>query len=102
MPNIKKTKKWFNQTHLVAFGCKAYAITSDAQFKKKRKWRFAFKAWISYIINYRLSNNYRIWLFIKDKIIIIRDVIFSKNEFPTDDFQLFKNKLIIIDIKALA
>jgi hypothetical protein len=33
----KKTKKWPNQTHLVAFGCKTYAITSNAQLKKKRK-----------------------------------------------------------------
>jgi hypothetical protein len=30
MPNTKKTKKWPNQTHLVAFGCKTYAITSNA------------------------------------------------------------------------
>jgi hypothetical protein len=44
MPNTKKTKKWPDQTHLVAFGCKAYAITSDAQLKKKRKWRLAPKA----------------------------------------------------------
>jgi hypothetical protein len=35
MPNTKETKKWPNQTDLVAFGCKTYAITSDAQFKKK-------------------------------------------------------------------
>jgi hypothetical protein len=44
MPNTKKTKKWPNQTHLVAFGCKTYIITSNAQFKKKRKWRLALKA----------------------------------------------------------
>jgi hypothetical protein len=44
MPNTKKTKKWPNQTHLMAFGCKAYAITSNAQLKKKRKWRLAPKA----------------------------------------------------------
>jgi hypothetical protein len=30
MLNTKKTKKWPNQTHLVAFGCKAYAMTSNA------------------------------------------------------------------------
>jgi hypothetical protein len=30
MLNTKETKKWPNQTHLVAFGCKAYAITSNA------------------------------------------------------------------------
>jgi hypothetical protein len=86
----------------MAFGCKAYAITSNAQFKKKRKWRLAPKAWIGYMIDYRSSNSYRIWLPIKNKIIIIRDVIFNENEFPTGDFELFKNELIIINIKALA
>jgi hypothetical protein len=44
MPNTKKTKKWPNQTHLMAFGCKTYVITSNAQLKKKRKWRLASKA----------------------------------------------------------
>jgi hypothetical protein len=87
---------------LVAFGCKAYAITSDAQLKKKRKWRLAPKAWIGYMIDYRSSNSYRIWLFIENKIIIIRNVIFNENEFPIGDFEFFKNELIIIDIEALA
>jgi hypothetical protein len=86
----------------MAFGCKTYAITSDAQLKKKRKWRFAFKAWIGYIIDYRSSNNYRIWLLIKNKIITIYNVIFNENEFFTNDFEFFKNELIIIDTKALA
>jgi hypothetical protein len=54
------------------------------------------------MIDYRSSNNYRIWLFIKNKIIIIRNVIFNKNEFFTNNLQLFKNELITIDTKALA
>jgi hypothetical protein len=86
----------------VAFGCKTYAMISDAQLKKKRKWRLAPKAWIGYIIGYRLSNSYQIWLFTKNKIIIIRNVIFNENEFPIDDFELFKNELIIINTKAFA
>jgi hypothetical protein len=85
----------------VAFGCKTYAITLNAQFKKKRKWRFAPKMWIDYMIDYRSSNNYQIWLFIKDKIITICNVIFNENEFSIGDFELFKNELIIINIKAL-
>jgi hypothetical protein len=44
MLNTKETKKWLNQTHLVAFSCKAYVIISNIQLKKKRKWRFAPKA----------------------------------------------------------
>jgi hypothetical protein len=102
MPNTKETKKWPDQTHLVAFGCKAYAIISDAQFKKKRKWRLAPKAWIGYMIDYRSSNSYRIWLFIKNKIIIIYNVIFNENEFSIGDFELFKNELMIINTEAFA
>jgi hypothetical protein len=101
MPNTKKTKKWPDQTHLVAFGCKAYAITSNAQLKKKRKWRLAPKAWIGYIIGYRSSNSYRIWLFTKNKIIIIRDVIFNENEFFIGNFELFKDELITINTKSV-
>jgi hypothetical protein len=86
----------------VAFGCKAYAITSDAQFKKKRKWRLAFKAWIGYMIGYRSSNSYRIWLPTENKIIIIRNVIFNENEFSTGDFELFKDELMTINTKAFA
>jgi hypothetical protein len=86
----------------VAFGCKAYAMISDAQLKKKRKWRLALKAWIGYIIGYRSSNNYRIWPFIENRIITIRNVIFNENEFPISDFKFFKNELMTIDTKALA
>jgi hypothetical protein len=54
------------------------------------------------MINYRLSNSYRIWLPTKNKIIIIRNVIFNENEFSIGNFELFKNELIIINTKALA
>jgi hypothetical protein len=54
------------------------------------------------MIDYRLSNSYRIWLFIEDKIITIRNVIFNENEFPIGNFELFKDKLMTIDTKALA
>jgi hypothetical protein len=54
------------------------------------------------MINYRSLNSYRIWLPIENKIIIIRNVIFNENEFPINDFELFKNELITINTKALA
>jgi hypothetical protein len=54
------------------------------------------------MIDYRSSNSYRIWLFTENKIIIIRNVIFNKNEFSTDDLELFKNELITINTKAFA
>jgi hypothetical protein len=54
------------------------------------------------MIDYQSSNSYRIWLFIENKIIIIRNVIFNENEFSINDFELFKNELITINTKALA
>jgi hypothetical protein len=33
---------------------------------------------------------------------VIRNVIFNENEFFIGDFELFKNELMIIDIKAFA
>jgi hypothetical protein len=54
------------------------------------------------MIDYQSSNSYRIWLFIKNKIIIIRNVIFNENEFLINNFELFKDELIIIDTKAFA
>jgi hypothetical protein len=54
------------------------------------------------MIDYRSSNSYRIWLPIENKIIIIRNIIFNKNEFFTGDFELFKNELITINTKAFA
>jgi hypothetical protein len=54
------------------------------------------------MIDYQSSNSYQIWLPIKNKIIIIRNVIFNENEFFINDFKLFKNELITIDTEALA
>jgi hypothetical protein len=54
------------------------------------------------MIDYRSLNSYRIWLPIENKIIIIRNVIFNENEFPINNFELFKNELITINTKALA
>jgi hypothetical protein len=44
------------------------------------------------MIGYQSSNNYWIWLFIENKIIIIRNVIFNEKEFSTGNFELFKDK----------
>jgi hypothetical protein len=41
IPNARKRP---DQTHLRAFGCKAYAMTNDAQLKKNRLQRLAPKA----------------------------------------------------------
>jgi hypothetical protein len=87
---------------LRAFGCKAYAITSDAQLKKNRLQRLALKAWIGYLLGYRSSNNYKIWLPTEDKIITIRNVIFDENELNNGNWETFRNELLTINTQALA
>ena len=48
--------------HLRVYGCKAYAMTTEAMKKEKRLQRFNPKAWIGYLVGYRSSNIYRIWV----------------------------------------
>jgi hypothetical protein len=102
LPNTKDTKKHPDQTHLVAYGCKAYAMTADAQLKRKRLWKLAPKAWISYMVGYRSSNNYRIWLPTENKIVTMRNVLFNEDEFCTGDLNLFKDELLTINTEALS
>jgi hypothetical protein len=54
------------------------------------------------MVGYRSSNNYRIWLFTENKIVIIRNVLFNENEFCTEDLNLFENELLTIDTEALS
>jgi len=58
-----------------------YAITSDAQLKKKRLSKLDPQAYISYLIGYNSTNIYRIWILYKGIIISTRDVIFNKKTF---------------------
>ena len=57
---IPQPKKQPDQTHLRAFGCKSYAMTSEAQQKVNRKMRLKPKGWIGFLVGYRSSNIYRI------------------------------------------
>jgi len=49
-----------NQAHLRAYGCKAFALTSDALKKSNRLQRLNLKAWIGYLVGYSSTNIYRI------------------------------------------
>ena len=66
------------QDHLRAYGCKAFAMTSEAKKKKHRLQRLNRKAWIGYLVGYASTNIYRIWIPMKNKVILTRDVIFDE------------------------
>jgi transposase InsO family protein len=67
--------------HLKAYGCRAYAMTSDAQRKKKRLMKLNPRAHIGYLVGYDSTNIYRIWIPHKGIVISTRDVIFDENTF---------------------
>jgi len=67
--------------HLKAYGCRAYAMTSDAQLKKNRKNKLDPRAHIGYLVGYNSTNIYRIWIPHTGKVISTRDVIFDENTY---------------------
>jgi hypothetical protein len=83
-----------DQTHLRAYGCKAYAMTAAAQKKEQRLQRLNPKAWIGFLIGYSSSNIYRIWVPAQNKVISTRDVIFNEDEFFSGDIKDLKDDLL--------
>jgi len=67
--------------HLSAYGCRAYAMTENAQEKKKRKWKLNPRAYIGYLVGYDSTNIFRIWIPSKGKVISTRDVLFDEQTF---------------------
>jgi hypothetical protein len=67
--------------HLKAYGCRAYAMTSDAQLKRKKLMKLDPRAHIGYLVGYDSTNIYRIWIPEKGTVISTRDVIFDETTF---------------------
>lgn len=67
-----------NQNHLKVYGCKAFALTSDTLRGKLRLQRLEPRAWIGYLVGYKSSNIYRIWVPSIAKVISTRDVVFDE------------------------
>ena len=65
-------------SHTRVYGCKAFALTTDALARRKRLDRLSPKAWIGYLVGYSSTNLYRIWLPTRDKVIVTRDVHFNE------------------------
>jgi len=78
---VKESRRRSKLTHLLAYGCRAYAMTENAQEKKKRKWKLNPRVYIDYLVEYNFTNIFRIWISFKDKMISIRDVLFNEQIF---------------------
>lgn len=64
--------------HLKSYGCKAFVMTDDTHRGKSRLQRLDPKAWIGYLVGYRSTNIYRIWIPSMAKVISTRDVTFNE------------------------
>jgi hypothetical protein len=80
-PFERTFKKQASISHLKAYGCKAFAMTAEAQLKLRRKQKLEPKAYIGYLVGYQSSNNFRIWIPHKNKVVTTRDVIFNEASF---------------------
>ncbi|KAM4066305.1 integrase core domain-containing protein [Hirsutella rhossiliensis] len=74
-------KKQPQLAHLKAYGCRAYAMTSEAQLKQRRLRKLDPRAHIGYLVGYESSNIFKIWVPHKGKVILTRDVIFDEGTF---------------------
>jgi hypothetical protein len=60
-----------NESHLRTYSCKAFAMS-------KRLQRLDQKAWIGYLVGYRSSNIFRVWVPSMGKVISTRNVVFDE------------------------
>jgi hypothetical protein len=74
-----------NLSHLVAYGSKAYAVTTHTQLGQMREQRLDAKAWIGYHVGYRSSNIYVVWIPSLGKVIDTRDVAFDEDKVFSGD-----------------
>ena len=66
---IAAQRKRPDQSHLCVYGCKAFAMTTDALKKVNRLQRFNPNAWIGYLVGYDSTNVYRVWNPIINKVV---------------------------------
>jgi hypothetical protein len=71
--------------HLRAYGCRAYAMTTDAQLKWRQRMKLDPRGHIGYLVGYDSTNIYRVWIPHKGIVISTRDVIFDEYTFFTGE-----------------
>ncbi|KAM4067686.1 Integrase, catalytic core [Hirsutella rhossiliensis] len=68
-------------SHLRAYGCRAYAMTANAQLGLRKRWKLDPRAHIGYLIGYKSTNIFLIWVPLLKKVIATRDVVFDEYTF---------------------
>lgn len=82
-----------DQRHLRVYGCKAFAMTTEAQRKSNRLERLKPRAWIGYLVGYQSTNIFRIWNPKLGTVISTRDVTFNEDESFNGDLTQMKDDL---------
>ena len=69
--------------HLKAYGCRSYVLIKSAEDpdRPKKRQKLQPKAHIGFLVSYKSTNIYRIWIPHKKKVISARDVLFDEEEF---------------------
>ncbi|OAQ57705.1 polyprotein [Purpureocillium lilacinum] len=89
------------QAHLRVYGCKAYAMTREAQLGLQKRQKLNPRAWIGFLVGYQSTNIYRVWNPRTGKVISTRDVIFNEDERFNGDMQQLKDDLLHIGREEL-
>ena len=67
---------------IYAYGCRAYPLDRErAAGRDRRRFKINPRAHIGYLVGYRASNIYRIWVPTLDQVITSRNVTFDKSRF---------------------
>ena len=90
-----------HQAHLRVYGCKAYAMTSEAQQHMHKRHRLNPRAWIGFLVGYQSTNIYRVWIPQTGKVISTRDVIFNEEEQFNGDINQLRDDLLHIGQEKL-
>lgn len=85
-----------HQAHLRAYGCKAFAMTTQSQRHLQKRQKLNPKAWIGYLVGYQSTNIYRIWNPYTGRVISTRDVIFNEEEHFNGNIEQLKDDLLHI------
>ena len=69
-----------NQNRIYVYGSRAYLIIKDREVERnKRVFKVILREYIRYLVRYIISNIYKIWVPVFNKVIIIYNIIFNKN-----------------------
>lgn len=69
-----------------AYGCRAYPLEKDRTAAiDRRSYKSRVRAHIGYLVGYRASNLYRVWIPQLEEVITTRDVTFDEEKFYSDN-----------------